>query len=114
MGTITRYDFGSGFASPPTATTVIASGGSYGDIACAGNCSFFVTQFFNGGQHNSALFGTHWDNGTTNNEPSIIRIGSKQGCLFDPPVGMSTPEPSSLMLLVLGCAVFARRRQNRR
>src|SRR5215213_2952157 len=41
QGTITRYDFGAGYASPPTATTVIASGGSYGDIACAGNCSFF-------------------------------------------------------------------------
>jgi hypothetical protein len=113
MGTITRYDFGSGFASPPTATTVIASGGSYGDIACAGNCSFFVTQFFNGGQHGSALFGTHWDNGTTNNEPSIIRIGSKQGCLFDPPVGPGVPEPGTLVLMILGCATLGGCRRKR-
>jgi hypothetical protein len=113
MGTITRYDFASGFASPPTATTVIASGGSYGDIACAGNCSFFVTQFFNGGQHNSALFGTHWDNGSTDNDPSIIRIGSKQGCLFDPPVGPNAPEPSALALMLLGCTMLGHCRRRR-
>jgi hypothetical protein len=113
MGTITRYDFASGYSSPPTATTVIASGGSYGDIACAGNCSFFVTQFFNGGQHGSALFGTHWDNGNTDNEPSIIRIGSKQGCLFDPPVGIPTPEPSAFALMLLGCTMMGRCRRQR-
>jgi hypothetical protein len=113
MGTITRYDFASGYTLPPTATTVIASGGSYGDIACTGNCSFFVTQFFNGGQHSSALFGTNWDNGTQNNEPSIIRIGSKQGCLFDLPVGFNAPEPGSLVLMLLGCTAFIARRRVR-
>jgi hypothetical protein len=113
MGTITRYDFGSGFASPPTATTVIASGGSYGDIACAGNCSFFVTQFFNPGPHSSAVFGTNWDNGTQNTEPSIIRIGSKQGCLFDPPVGPGVPEPGTLVLMILGCATLGGCRRKR-
>jgi hypothetical protein len=113
MGTITRYDFASGYSSPPTATTVIASGGSYGDIACTGNCSFFVTQFFNGGQHGSALFGTNWDNGTQNNEPSIIRIGSKQGCLFDLPVGFNAPEPSALALMLLGCTMLGRFRRRR-
>ena len=114
-GTITRYDFASGYSSPPTATTVIASGGSYGDIACTGNCSFFVTQFFNGGQHGSALFGTNWDNATQNNEPSIIRIGSKQGCLFDLPVGYnpSVPEPGSIVLMLSGCAMLGRCRRRR-
>ncbi len=104
-GTITRYDFGSGFTSAPTATTIIASGGSYGDIACTGSCGFYVTQFFNGGINGSALFGTNWDNNVTNNDPSIIQIGSKQGCIFDPPVGLPTPEPSALVLLLLGCAM---------
>src|SRR4051794_3726381 len=114
MGTITRYDFGSGFFLPPTATTVIASGGSYGDIACAGNCSFFVTQFFNGGQHGSALFGTNWETGPKNNEPSITRIGSKQGCLFHPPVGPpNVPEPSALALMFLGCTMLGSCRQQR-
>jgi hypothetical protein len=110
MGTITRYDFGSGYTSPPTNTTIIASGGSYGDITCTGSCSFFVTQFYNGGFHGSALFGTHWDNGTTNNEPSIIRIGTKDGCLFDPPVGY-VPEPGSFVLMLVGFAAlgFSRR-----
>jgi hypothetical protein len=108
MGTITKYDFGLGYASPPTATTIIASGGSYGDITTTGDCSFFVTQFFNNGFHGSALFGTHWDNGVTNNEPSIIRIGCKDGCLFDDPVG-DVPEPGGLVLLLVGCAMLAAR-----
>src|SRR5262249_12986741 len=104
QGTITRYDFGAGYNSPPTNVQVIASGGSYGDIACTGMCKFYVTQFFNNGFHGSAPFGTHWDNGVTNNDPSIIEIGSKQGCLFDPPVGFNlVPEPASAVL-VLWCA----------
>ena len=100
-GTITRYDFG-GYGSVPTNVQVVASGGSYGDIACTGACKFYVTQFFNSNIHGSASFGTHWDNGVTNNDPSIIEIGSKQGCLFDPPVGFNlVPEPSSGALLML-------------
>jgi hypothetical protein len=111
MGTITKYEFGLGYSSPPTATTIIASGGSYGDITTTGpDCAFYVTQFFNGGFHGSALFGTNWDNGVTNNEPSIIRIGSKTGCLFDHPVGL-VPEPGSLGLMLVAVAAlgFARR-----
>lgn len=110
-GTITRYDFGLGYTSAPTNVTVIASGGSYGDIACTGNCSFYVTQFFNNGLNGSASFGTNWDNSVTNNDPSIIKIGSKTGCLFDPPVGFTVPEPSALVLALSGLAVvFVRRR----
>jgi hypothetical protein len=113
MGTITRYDFPSGYASAPSPPVIIASGGSYGDITCTGDCAFYVTQFFNGGFHGSALFGTNWDNGVTNNEPSIIRIAGKQGCLFDPPVGF-VPEPSSLVLMLLGCTTLGRCRRVRR
>jgi hypothetical protein len=114
-GTITKYDFGSGFASPPTATTIIASGGSYGDIATVGpDCAFYVTQFYNSGFHGSALFGTHWDNNVINNDSSIIRIAAVQGCGFDPSVG-STPEPGTATLMVLGfglaLSVFRRTRR---
>ncbi len=106
-GTITRYDFGSGYSAAPTNVQVIASGGSYGDIACTGPCKFYATQFFNNGINGSALFGTHWDNGVTNNDPSIIEIGSKQGCLFDPPVGFNlVPEPSAGALLMLAVGVL--------
>jgi len=115
QGTITRYDFAAGYTSAPTATTVIASGGSYGDIACTGSCAFYVTQFFNNNINGSASFGTHWDNGVTNNDPSIIRIAGKQGCLFDPPVGFqgTVPEPSTLALMLLGCAMLGRCRRER-
>jgi hypothetical protein len=109
-GTITRFEFGAGYSSPPTNTTIIASGGSYGDIACTGACNFYVTQFFNSGIRGSALFGTHWDNGVTNNDPSIIEIGAKRGCLFDPPVGFGVPEPGSAVLVILALAAFASKR----
>ena len=114
-GTITRYDFGSGYTSAPTAATIIASGGSYGDISCTGDCAFYVTQFFNNGINGSAFFGTHWDNNVTNNDPSIIRIAGKQGCLFDPPVGPNSnvPEPSAVALMLLGCALLGHCRRNR-
>jgi hypothetical protein len=115
QGTITRYDFGSGYSSPPTNVQVIASGGSYGDIACTGMCKFYVTQFFNNGYHGSASFGTHWDNGVTNNDPSIIEIGSAKGCLFDPPVGFNVvPEPASVVLVLWSVAALVCRRSRAR
>jgi hypothetical protein len=114
-GTITRYDFASGYSAAPSAVTVIASGGSYGDIACTGDCAFYVTQFFNNNINGSASFGTHWDNGVTNNDPSIIRIAGKQGCLFDPPVGFNAnvPEPGALVLMLLGCTLIGSCRRDR-
>lgn len=115
-GTITRYDFGSGFSALPTNVQIIASGGSYGDIATPGpDCAFYVTQFFNNGGHGSALFGTNWDNGVTNNDPSIIRIGLKQGCMVDPPVGpTNTPEPTAAILLLFGAAMVGVQRNRRK
>jgi hypothetical protein len=107
-GTITEYDFGAGFSAAPTAITVIASGGSYGDLASVGpDCALYVSQFYNAGYHGSALFGTNWDNATTNNDPSIIRIAAKDGsCAFQcSPV----PEPGNLALMLAGLGFVFRR-----
>lgn len=112
QGTITEYVFGLGFTSPPTATNVIASGGSYGDIATVGpDCAFYVSQFYNGGYHGSALFGTNWDNSVTNNDPSIVRISARQGCAFSPSV--AAPEPGSCALMLLAAVPLLSLRRSR-
>jgi hypothetical protein len=102
-GTITRYDFANGYNLAPTNTTVIASGGSYGDIATPGpDCAFYVSHFNGSGSHGSALFGTNWDNGTTDDFSSITRISLKDGCMVDPPVstGMMCPPSGNLAELI--------------
>ncbi|MBE0546370.1 MAG: PEP-CTERM sorting domain-containing protein [Rubrivivax sp.] len=114
QGTITAYDFSPGYASL-LSTTTIASGGSYGDLAAVGpDCALYVSQFYNGGYHNSALFGTRWDDATINNEPSIVRISSSRPgeCAFAPSVGGDVPEPGAAWLSLLGLAALgvARRR----
>ena len=51
--------------------------------------------------------GTHWDNGVTNNEPSIIRIGGgvmpdgTTMCQFYSPLS-HVPEPGTFGLLAMG------------
>lgn len=103
VGTITEYDFSAGYASLLGMTT-IASGGSYGDLAAVGpDCALYVSQFYNGGYHGSALFGTRWDNATVNNEPSIVRISSSRPgvCAFAPGPG-SVPEPGGAWLALAG------------
>ncbi|MCC7408539.1 MAG: PEP-CTERM sorting domain-containing protein [Phycisphaeraceae bacterium] len=111
-GTITRYILGPGYLGAPTITDIATGSGAYGDLAAVGpDCAFYVTQFDNGGYHGStAGIGTHWDNGVTNNEPSIIRISSATGeCIFSH--GEVLPEPGTTLLLVSGAGVLLRRRR---
>jgi hypothetical protein len=108
-GTISRYVLGPGYTGVPTVTDIASGSGAYGDLASVGpDCAFYVSQFDNGGYHGStAGVGTHWDDLTTSNEPSIIRIGSPTlpdgsvDCQFyaafvDAPV----PEPTSMSALI--------------
>ncbi len=114
-GTITEYDFGAGYTSL-TSTTTIASGGSYGDLAAVGpDCALYVSQYFNGGFHGSANFGTRWDNGTINNEPTIVRISSRDGsCAFSGGPGTSqVAEPGGAPLVFAGLALLGLARWRR-
>lgn len=122
-GTITEYQFGAGYANAPTLIADIASGSSaYGDLAAVGpDCAFYVTQSDNGGYHgSSAGIGTHWDNGTTNNEASIVRIaaaprpdGTPATCGFRTPVLTTAttvaPIPSSWFLMGSGLVALLHR-----
>jgi hypothetical protein len=112
-GSISKYDLGPGYTSPPI-TTIIASqplnNRAYGDLAAVGpDCAFYVTQFPNDYHGSTAGVGTHWDNGTTNSEASIVRI-SALGLDGLPTCGFYTPhdvpEPGSLLLLLAGVMAF--------
>jgi hypothetical protein len=83
-----------------------------------------VTQYENGGYHNStAGIGTHWDDNTTDADASIVRIamvGStpdgtvEEICGFYSPFEpFVAPEPGSLVLLAGGMAVLGSRRGGR-
>jgi hypothetical protein len=111
-GSITRYDMGPGFSGTPVITDIalqtLPSGKAYGDLAAVGpDCAFYVSQFNNYGLNGSTWgTGTHWDDGSTTSEASIIRIAAigRDGteiCGF----GTATedvPEPGTLLLLLAG------------
>ena len=70
---------------------------------------FYVTQYENGGSNGSTPgVGTHWDNGTTTAQASIVRISlvDRNGleiCGFDSTTH-PTPEPSTFVLGIAGMA----------
>lgn len=103
-GTITKYVFGNGYASAPTSTGTIASGGFRGDLATVGADGYlYATQWsFTPTEHNAwAPNLADWQHGTRFNTgsgvaetgaPSIVRIGpcwrtyTPQGdCVHTPP-----------------------------
>jgi hypothetical protein len=128
-GTITEYKLSAGFTSLLSSIDIATNlpqvypvGGAYGDLAAVGpDCAFYVTQYENGGSNGSTPgVGTHWDNGTTTADASIVRISLVDSagleiCGF----GTTThpaPEPSTLVLGGLGAMgiwIVARRRKPR-
>ena len=117
-GTITEYQFGLGFANAPTLISDIATGGgAYGDLAAVGpDCGFYVFHGENGSFHGATPgVGTNWDNGVTNSEAAITRIGAGAApdggpavCGFKTPVLTTvTPIPGAWFLMGSGLAVLA-------
>jgi hypothetical protein len=110
-GSITRYVLGPGYLGAPAITDIATQtkdGKAYGDLAAVGpDCAFYVSQFNNNGYHGSSVgVGTHWDNGLTNAEASIVRIAAvdRDGteiCGFGTATG-DVPEPGTLVLLAAG------------
>jgi hypothetical protein len=113
-GTITQYTLGPGYSGVPIMTDIAqqttAGGKAYGDLAAVGpDCAFYVSQYQNFGANGSTPgTGTHWDDGSTTADASIVRIAAVGSdgspiCLFychSEPV----PEPSTLALAALGLA----------
>ena len=111
-GTISRYTYAAGYVGAPTVVDIATGSQAYGDLAEVGpDCAFYVSQNENGGLHGStAGVGTHWDNGVTNNENSIIRISLKnRDCGFYSP--NETPEPASVLAIGAGMACLLRSRR---
>jgi hypothetical protein len=109
-GSITQYQLGPGYSGTPVmvdiALQTLASGKAYGDLAAVGpDCAFYVSQYENGSLNGATPgTGTHWDNGSTTSEASIVRIAAfdrltgAEYCGF----GSATetvPEPGTLLLL---------------
>jgi hypothetical protein len=123
-GSITRFDYSPGFTSLIGSTDIAtnifvggSTGGAYGDLASVGpDCAFYVTQYENGGSNGSTLgVGTHWDNGATTSEASIVRIalmgvGSDglpaEICGFSSTTGHPAPEPGTIALLAIGAVAL--------
>lgn len=113
-GTISEYQLGPGYSGAPTiidiAQQTLPSGKAYGDLAAVGpDCAFYVTQAPNNYHGSTPGVGTHWDNGITNNEASIVRIAAvgRDGlpvCGFYTP--HDVPEPGILITLISGLSVL--------
>jgi hypothetical protein len=106
-GTVTKYTMGPGFTGTPTTTDIFSGSKAYGDLASVGpDCAFYVSQYENGSLHGATPgVGTNWDNGTTNAEASIVRIGG--GLMPDGTTVCdfytaytNSPEPGSVSALV--------------
>ncbi|MCY2928618.1 MAG: PEP-CTERM sorting domain-containing protein [Planctomycetota bacterium] len=123
-GSITRYDFGSpgyqGTVTPVDIATSLPGHRGYGDLATVGpDCAFYIGTFANSAIHgNDAGIGTNWDNGVTNGENSIVRVGfndltglPNSQCAFYSLVETITPEPATLALLAMGGFAIIRRRR---
>jgi hypothetical protein len=117
-GSITQYQLGPGYSGTPVivdiALQTLPSGKAYGDLAAVGpDCAFYVSQYENGSLNGATPgTGTHWDNGSTTNEASIVRIAAfdratgAEYCGF----GSATepmPEPGTLGLLITGIAMVS-------
>jgi hypothetical protein len=120
-GTISRYTFGPAFSGAPTITDIASGAQAYGDLASVGpDCSFYISTFENGSYHGATPgIGTHWDNGTTNAESSIVRIGTAGAdglptCEFYSPITNNVPEPATFGMLgtaLAGLALASLRRK---
>jgi hypothetical protein len=125
-GSITQYQLGPNYSGVPTIVDIATQspppyGKAYGDLAAVGpDCAFYVTQFDNFGLNNSTSgVGTHWDNGVTNNEASIVRIAA-----VDPRTGVeycgfgsateNVPEPGIWLLMLSGIGMVSLRAGRRR
>jgi hypothetical protein len=114
-GSITQYALGPGYTGAPVITDIALqtkNGKAYGDLAAVGpDCAFYVSQFDNGGYHGSTPgVGTHWDDGVTNAEASIVRIAAV-GADGTEVCGFTTatedvPEPGILLLALTGLAIL--------
>lgn len=124
-GTITKYQLKPNFTALISSTDIATNlpqtypvGGAYGDLASVGpDCAFYVTQYENGGSNGSTPgVGTHWDDGSTTADASIVRISlvdstGLEVCGFD---HHTVPEPSTFVLgglSAMGIWAASRRRK---